>query len=75
MKDLNNDYPLRDVEISEVSSVSPLTDPLASGDGWQSGPDEFMFTVAGTGVFYARSGNIVHYSTFPGADPRWVKLS
>lgn len=75
MKGLNSDYPLGDVEISAVASVSPLTDPMASGDGWQSGPDEYFYTAAGTGIFYARDGKSVLYSTFAGADPRWVKLS
>jgi hypothetical protein len=74
LKDLNKDYPLPGVEIREVSQVAPLAGTVAEGDGWQSGPREYLYIAAGTGTFFARDGKLVLYSADPGADPGWVRL-
>ena len=74
MKDLSKGYPLPGVEIKELGSLAPLAGHIAEGDGWQSGPHEFLFNAPGTGSFYARDGNHVQYRADTGADPEWVKL-
>jgi hypothetical protein len=74
LKEPGKDYPLPGVEISAVDHLAPLVSPVAGGDGWESGPNEFLYNAPGTGTFYARDGKSVLYRVDSGADPEWIRL-
>jgi len=74
LKEPGKDYPLPGVEISVADHLAPLVTPAAGGDGWESGPNEFLFNAPGTGTFYARDGKSVLYRADSGADPEWIRL-
>ena len=71
---MTTDFPLDDVNISEVAICRTVESPAHASGGWQVNRDAFSMQVEQVGSFYTADGAEAEYSVLSGADPGWVRL-
>jgi hypothetical protein len=67
-------FPLKDVMISRVSTITKVINPVFSDVYWQMNQYEFAMQVEGIGSFYACNGSKIEYSTVDGAGKNEIEL-
>jgi hypothetical protein len=68
------DYPLSDVRISEVKTITEVSNPVYKSGNWEVSRNEAALRIKGVGCFYARNGDYVEVSVSPATDDEWVRL-
>ncbi|MDZ7717549.1 MAG: hypothetical protein U5K72_01865 [Balneolaceae bacterium] len=67
-------FPLDDVQIQQVDSVSQIREPAYSNSWMSISPTEFSMTVKNVGSFYACNGKRIEYSPDKKADAASLEL-